>query len=86
MYWRSRFLTLWSQMETVASEPPDANVLYVEWKASALTGQTWSTSSIVWRWHLNAYFFSWTAGEGSKYSTAMRPSTEAVAYPERKGG
>ena len=25
------------------------------------------------RWHLKAYFFFWTSGEGSKYSTATRP-------------
>jgi hypothetical protein len=29
MYWRRRFFTLWTQVETVASESPDANVLYV---------------------------------------------------------
>ena len=57
-------------------------MLYVGWKASAFTGQTWSTSSIVWRWHLKAYFFSWAAGDGSKYSTAILPSTDAVAYPK----
>lgn len=54
---------------------------YVGWKASEFTGQTWSTSSRVWRWHLNAYFLSCASGLGSKYSTAILPSTEAVAYP-----
>ena len=28
-YWCSHFLTLWSQIETVLSEPADANVLYL---------------------------------------------------------
>lgn len=54
---------------------------YCGWKTRALTGQTWSTSSIVCLWHLNAYFFSCTAGDGSKYSSAILPSTDAVAYP-----
>lgn len=54
---------------------------YTGWNASALTGHTWSTSSTVCRWHLNAYFLSWVWGLGSKYSTAIRPSTEPVAYP-----
>lgn len=80
-YCLNRFLTLWSQIDTVPSEPAEAKVLNVGWKARELTGQTWSTSLIVCLWHLKAYFLSWEAGEGSKYSTAIRPSTEAVAYP-----
>lgn len=51
------------------------------WKARELTGQTRSTPSTAWRWHLNAYFLSCDFGEGSKYSTAMRPSTDDIAYP-----
>ena len=29
-YWRSRFLTLWSQIEMVPSEPADAKVLWLK--------------------------------------------------------
>ena len=56
------------------------------WKARAFTGHTWSTPFIVWRWHLNAYFFACAACEGSKYSTATLPSIDAAAYPRGTTG
>ena len=52
--------------------------MYTGWKAGVLTGHMWSTSSIVCLWHLNAYFWSWTSGLGSKYSTSIQPLTEPI--------
>jgi hypothetical protein len=71
--WQSLFLLMPSQMNTNPSEPPVANVLYTLWNASALTGYIFSVPSSFDLWHLNAYFFFWISGFGSRYSTATRP-------------
>ena len=53
--------------------PPDANVLWIGWKAIELTGYINSCPSSFTLWHLKAYFFFCASGFISIYSTDTRP-------------
>lgn len=54
---------------------------HIGWYANALIGYAQSTPSTVCLCALKAYLLAWTSGDGSKYSTAIRPSIEPDAQP-----
>ena len=56
------------------------------WNAIACTGYTRSSPvGARCRWHLNAKRAACAAGDGSRKSTATRPSVEPVAHPVPSG-